>query len=218
MKLLHRIAALLGFVALPLAVSAAQPAEPGPVLVPGQTDAAWKTLFAHLTPRGTVLSRFTEYRTFPFRQQPVTLEGEMRLDPQHGLSLHYTSPEVRTVVIDRQGMIVRDADGRVRAMPADPRATALNAALLPILQFDEPEILRQFTIQAARDGDDWRLDFVPHDASLARTLGQLTTWGHGDALQRLEFRRSRNQRVDIVIESAERGVTFTAADFARYFR
>lgn len=218
MKFLKTLLLATAIAGLTLTATAVPPAEPGPVIVPGQNDADWLPLFAQLAPQGPVFSTFTERRRFPFRREPVQLHGEMRLHPERGLSLHYGKPEERTMIIDHAGMLQRDKRGRTRAVPSDPQVTALNSALLPVLQFDQAEILRRFEILAARDGDDWRLDFVPRDPALARTLGRLTTWGRGDRLERIEFRRSEKQRVEIVIETAERDVAFSEADLARFFR
>lgn len=215
LKILFFAVAMAG---LALTAEAVPPTEPGAVLVSGQNDAAWQPLFAQLAPQGPVFSTFTERRRFPFRREPVQLQGEMRLHPQRGLSLRYVQPEERMMIVDRAGMLQRDKRGRTRAVPSDPQVTALNSALLPVLQFDQAEILRRFEILAARDGDDWRLDFVPRDPTLARTLGRLITWGRGDRLERIEFRRSEKQRVEIVIETAERNVTFSEADLTRFFR
>lgn len=196
----------------------APPAELGPLLVAGVNDAQWNSRFERLAPNGSVLSQFTERRYFPFRKRPTVLGGEMRLHPQHGLSLRYVEPEERILIIDDDGMLQRDARGRSRAVPADPHATTLNAALLPVLRFDRAAIARSFDIHAAEEGEDWRLDFVPRDAALARTLGRLTAWGRGDALERLEFHRSQKQRVEIIIESAQRDAVFDDAELKRFFR
>jgi hypothetical protein len=212
----HLLAGLL-LVARP-SLHAAPLAEPGATLVAGANDAEWQQLFARLAPTVPVSSQFTEERYFPFRERPTVLHGEMRLDPQRGLSLHYTAPEPLTLVVDRRGLLQRDRRGRTRVLPGDSHAAAVNAALLPVLQFNEPEIMRRFKVQAARDGDDWRLDFVPLDPLVQRALGRLTAWGHADVLDRLQFRRSEAQRVEIRIENARRGVEFTADELTKYFR
>jgi hypothetical protein len=216
LRFIHLLTGLL--LAAAASLYAAPPAEPGPLLVAGANDGEWRQLFARLAPTVPVASQFTEERYFPFRERPTVLHGEMRLDPQRGLSLHYTAPEPLTLVVDRRGLVQRDRRGRTRVLPADSHAAAVNAALLPVLQFDEAEIMRRFKVQAARDGADWRLDFVPLDPLVQRALGRLTAWGHADVLDRLQFRRSEAQRVEILIENPRRGVEFTAEELAKYFR
>ena len=209
---------LLALCILPLAIArAAVPTAPGPELVAGGNDAAWTPLFAALAAQGGVRSTFTENRWFSVRKEPVVLHGELRHSDARGLSLHYTQPEEQLCVVDAKGLLLRDAKGRTRTMAADPNAPRMDAALLPVLRFDLPALLKLFTLRAARDGDDWRLDFVPRTPELARHLSTLTVEGSGERVNRLEFRRSAKQRVEVLIGETQTGVTFTVEDEKRFF-
>ena len=199
--------------------AAAEPAlKPGLAIVPGVNDATWHPLFQSLAHKGAVLSEFTERRWFPFRREPIVLQGEMRSVPNVGLSLHYTQPEQRIVIIDGQGLLVRDAAGRTRAIPNDPRATAATSALLPILRFDEAELTGRFQLRAAGNPTNWRFDFVPLDPALARLLGDVSVSGQGEVVRTIEFRRSAKQHIEIEIGKTSTGVNFTADELRRFFR
>lgn len=213
-----RVLLLLAVLAAASRLVAAPPAAPGPELTVGLGDAPWRDLFARLASGGAVWSRFTEARVFPFHAKATVLEGEMRYDPKLGLSLHYLPPHERTLIVDAQGMLERDEHGRTRALPADAHVVAINRAMLAVLRFDPAEIEQSFTVRAARDGDDWRLDLAPRDETLAHVLGTLIVSGHGEELQRLEFRRSEKQHVTIAIGETRRGLTFDAGDRGKYFR
>ena len=197
---------------------AAVPAAPGPELVAGENDAAWTPLFAALAGQGGVHSTFTENRWFSVKKTPVVLHGELRHSDERGLSLHYMQPEEQLLVVDDKGLLMRNAQGRTRTMAADPRAPRIDAALLPVLRFDMPALLKLFTLRVARDGDDWRLDFVPRTPELARHLSTLTVEGTGERVSRLEFRRSAKQRVEVLIGETQTGVAFTAEEEKRFFR
>jgi hypothetical protein len=214
---MNRLLLLLLFAVAP-GLRAELPAEPGPELILGANDAAWQPLFAALAAKGTVVSAFTEHRWFPFRKVPVVLEGEMRFSPTRGLSLRYVKPEERLMVVDARGMLLRDARGRNREVPADPRAPDIDAALLPVLRFDRAELAKTFHLYAVRAGWEWRLDFVPRSVELASTLGRITVIGVNDAVCMLEFRRSATQRVEIIIGATQTGVTFTPDEERRFFR
>jgi len=201
-----------------LPVCAAVPAAPGPELVAGGNDAEWTPLFTALAGQGGVRSTFTENRWFSVKKTPVVLRGELRHSDERGLSLHYTQPEEQVMLVDAKGLMLRDAKGRTRTMAADPRAPRMDAALLPVLRFDLPALLKLFTLRAVRDGDDWRLDFVPRTPELARHLSTLTVEGTGERVRRLEFRRSAKQRVEVLIEETQTGVTFTAEEKEKFFR
>lgn len=209
---------LLTLLLLAPALRAAVPATPGPELIVGENDAAWRPLFEALGAQGAVFSTFTEHRWFSVRKEPVVLEGELRHSAAHGLSLHYVRPEEQVLVVDRQGLLMRNAQGRTRALAADPRAPRIDAALLPVLRFDLPALLQLFSLRAARDGEDWRLDLAPRTPELARTLSALTVEGTGTAVRRLEFRRSAKQRVEVLIGETRTGVTFSADETKRFFR
>ncbi len=200
------------------AARAAVPTAAGPELVAGENDAAWLPLFAALAGQGGVHSTFTEHRWFSVKKEPVVLHGELRHSDARGLSLHYMQPEEQVMVVDAKGLMLRNAAGRTRSMAADPKAPRIDSALLPVLRFDLPALLKLFSLHAARDGDDWRLDFLPRTPELARHLSTLTVEGAGERVRRLEFRRSAKQRVEVLIEKTEVGVAFTAEEEKRFFR
>lgn len=212
---------ILALVLLPVtgrAADAAPLSEPGPVVETAKLDEGWQKLFDTLAAQGAVLSRFTENRWFPFRKIPVVLKGEMRLVPGRGLCLRYTEPEERMMLVDDRGLLLRDARGRTREIAPDPDSGNVNAALLPVLRFDRAELGKVFQLHAARDGGAWRLDFVPREEALSRSLGRITVWGEDVVVKRLEFRRSSAQRVEILIDESQVGVTFGDEDLKRYFR
>ena len=206
------------FLALVLAAQAAVPTEPGPPVVPGQNDAEWRGLFTALAAQGTVSSTFTERRWFAFKKEPVVLQGELRHAPGHGLSLRYRQPEERLVIVDEKGLLLRDAHGHAREVATDPRAPRIDAVLLSVLRFDEAALLQYFGLHAARAGRDWRLDFIPRTAELAHQLGRVVVEGEDQRVRRLEFRRSVDQRVEVLIGETRTGVVFTPEEEKRFFR
>lgn len=210
--------ALLFSLAIATAARAAVPAAMGPEIVAGENDAAWSPLFTVLAGQDGVYSTFTENRWFSVKKFPVVLHGELRHSPTRGLSLRYTQPEEQLMVVDAKGLLMRNAKGRTRTMAADPKAPRIDAALLPVLRFDLPALRELFTVHAARDGDDWRLDFVPRTPELARQLSVVVVEGAGERVRRLEFRRSAKQRVEVLIEETKTGVSFTAEEEQRFFR
>ena len=192
--------------------------EPGPVVELGSAGDGWQALFEKLAAQGTVFSHFTENRWFPFKKIPVVLKGEMRLVPGRGMSLHYTQPDDRTMIVDERGLLLRDDRGHSREVPPDPRSGNINAALLPVMRFDQKELTKVFLLHAARSGAAWRLDFEPRDTGLAHMIGRIVVWGEDDKVKQLEFRRSNSQRVEIVIDDSKAGAVFSVEDMKRYFR
>lgn len=185
-----------------------------------ENDPHWATLFSALAARGqgALAGRFEEHRWFPFRKDPLVLHGELRLAPDRGLSLHYTAPEERTLVLDADGLLLRDARGRSRTPPADPRAEAGAAALRDVLRFDLAALRRTFAIFGKREGDAWQLDLVPHPGPVAPALERLEVRGTGDRVTELTLRRSGRQHIDIFVRETRSDPEFGPDELARFFR
>ncbi|MBE2215377.1 MAG: outer membrane lipoprotein carrier protein LolA [Opitutaceae bacterium] len=213
------LAAALLAPAMPVGLRADTPAEvEAATLDPEHLDAGWRDLFATLAGHGAVASTFTERRWFSVRKEPVVLRGELRHSPERGLSLRYTEPEEQLMIIDAQGILLRNAAGRSRALKSDPRAPQIDALLLPVLRFDLAALDRTFEIRGTRDGSRWRLDFTPRTPELARTLGQLAVSGEGATVRQLAFSRGPKQRVEVAIETTQTGASFSADEMKRFFR
>lgn len=194
------------------------PPEAGELLDPATADASWRELFAALASHGAVSATFTERRWFSVRKEPVVLHGELRHSPERGLSLRYISPEEQMMIVDAQGILLRNAAGRSRALKADPRAPQVDALLLQVLRFDVAALHALFEMRGTRTAAHWRLALLPRTPELARAIGQLTVEGESAAVQRLEFSRGPKQRVEVLIEAARTGVVFSAEEQRKFFR
>ena len=122
------------------------------------------------------------------------------------------------MIVDERGLLLRDDRGHSREVPPDPRSGNINAALLPVLRFDQKELAKTFFLRAARAGSAWRLDFEPRDAALAKIVGRIIVWGEDAKVKQLEFRRSNSQRVEIIIDDSQAGVVFSDAEQKQFFR
>lgn len=213
-----RVLVLLGFALLASSGRAAEAdalALPANRIAPG--DPAWQELAGGLREQKAITAAFTENRWFPFKKTPTVLKGESRVAAGRGLSLHYVFPEEVTTIIDARGMLTRNAKGDTAAA-LDPQAAAANSALLHVLALDLAPLAETFELYGLRTGSGWKLALVPKDASLRRTLGQISIEGEGSAVRRIELRRSAAQRVEILIEPPRPAAAFSEDDLRRYFR
>lgn len=211
----------VGVLALALALAPAAGAGEAPALVGpawriAPDDPEWRELAARFAQRPEGTAPFFERRVFPFRLAPIELQGESRVAPGRGLSLHYTAPEDRIVILDAQGVLVRDSRGETAA-PDDPRAAAANAALVQVLRFDLAALAEHFELYGRRDAGSWTLAFVPRAEEVRRRVGTITVAGRADALERIEIRQSARQYVAIGLGPA-RVAPFSAAELRRFFR
>jgi len=212
----HRLPLLLLWLLATLAPAAEPAALNTPANRVAPDDPAWLALAASFARQPDTTAAFTEQRFFPFKKAPVDLRGTSRVSATRGLSLHYTAPDERIVILDAQGVLLRDARGEVAA-PEDPRAGAAQAALVQVLRFDLPKLAERFEIFGQRTGDPWTLAFVPRDAELRRTVGQIIVAGGTGTVSRIELRRSARQSIVIQIGPA-RAAPFSTEELTRFFR
>ena len=216
----HPVAAtlmlLLCLVALPL-----RAAETDPLVNPEHRLPAgapqWSDLMEAFARRPDTAADFTERRQFPFRRDPVELQGEVRVSSARGLSLHYTQPDDRTVILDEAGMLMRAPAGE-KVAPADPRAEAANDALRHILRFEFTSLEKDFELYGQRDTDTWTLALVPRTDTLRRSIGRITVTGQVATIRRIELRRSAKQVIEILIAPPRPPAPFTAEELKKYFR
>jgi hypothetical protein len=187
-------------------------------LTDAANDPAWRELIVRLAPNKTRQSSFEERRYFPFKKTPVILTGEIRIVPEIGLSLRYVTPEEQVMIVDGQGLLMRDREGRERAVSSDTRAQAATAAIVNVLRFDLAKLEREFVVHGRRDGTAWSMAFVPRDANFANLLGVLAVAGEGNALTKIEMVKSPTQRIEITVRDTREDVLFTGDTIRRFFR
>jgi hypothetical protein len=177
----------------------------------------WKGLAESFAHKPDTVADFTERRSFPFKKEAVELKGEVRVSPDHGLSLHYLTPEERIVILDSKGMVLRGNAGE-KMPPADPRATAVNEALLHVLRFDFAALEREFDLYGRKDGSAWNLALVPRVDSMRKSIGRITVTGDAAVVTRIELRRSAKQSIEILMAPPKPQAAFTADEIKRFFR
>ncbi|WP_438479903.1 outer membrane lipoprotein carrier protein LolA [Oleiharenicola lentus] len=203
------VAALL---LLPM-VGLAQAPEPAPAF----DAAAWSDLAQAFAQRPDVMAGFTESRYFPFKENPAVLRGEVRVSRARGLSLNYTSPEQRTVIVDVTGVLLRDKKSTVAA-PNDVRAATINRAMMNTLNLNFAALAEDFELSGERKGAAWTLMMRPRDKQVQQAFRQITVSGQGTVVERIELRRSQRQFIEIVMNDSREVAAFSAEDITRYFR
>jgi len=202
----------------PVATRAAEPAEKGPVIDSVLGAVEWAPLVTTLASKGAIYSTFTEQRWFGFKKTPVELKGELRYSPDQGLCLNYTGADAKMVILDSQGVLLRDAKGRQKAAPNDAKVSDLIRSVLTIMEMDLEQLRQTYQLHGVRKEADWRLDFEPRNKELAKTLGTITVFGAQEDVKHLVFRRGSTARVEIFITATRSVQAFNADERKRYFR
>lgn len=211
---------LLGCLSAAIASEAATHAVLAPenVLPTPASNPDWRELFAELSQPKNRFSRFEERRHFPFREQPVLLQGEIRIVPKRGLSLSYGGAKPHVIIIDEKGVLMRDERGRERSAPDDGRARAATAALAAILRFDLAALEQDFVIHGVRDQAQWTLGFASRDPAFADLLGAIVVQGRDATVERIEMVKSEQQRIEILLKNSQADVIFPMDVLQRFFR
>lgn len=184
-------------------------------LDPAQPAKPWKAILDDLRKKGDIAANFTENRYLPLKKIPVVFTGEIRLSHEHGLSLHYLTPEERMIIVDAQGVQLRRADGHSRDLASDPRAAAATGTLLQVMRFDLAELSKQFATYASGSRDLWFFGFEPKDEAIAKSLSRILVTGTNDQVRRIGMRKGA---VEILIHEVKENVTFTPDELHRFFR
>lgn len=195
------------------ALRAAALSNPDPPI--SAADARWAPILAQLGRTEDRQSHFEERRYFPFRSSPVVLSGTVRISPTHGLSLEYQRPDYRLVIVDGEGLLMRDRQGQDHPVPNDPHLTQAMAAFVSILRFDRPQIEAHYFLHGSQAGPDWRISLVPRQAG---DWSAIVLSGDAQGLAGIELVRSQSLRIVIALADPLPEVAFTAADLTRYFR
>ncbi len=201
-----------------------EPSAPATLFAPGQrvdparVPAEWQKVLDRLHAQGELSARFEEHRYFPFKHDPVKFSGEMRLSETRGLSLNYLRPDPSIMIVDTNGILLRDGRGRERAAPSDPRATAAIDTLLRVMRFDLPALAEKFDIFAAGDEHFWHFGLRPKNPKATPGVTEVVVDGEDAHVRRLILRESPWQRVEIATDHVQTGLHFSPADSVRFFR
>jgi outer membrane lipoprotein-sorting protein len=125
----------------------------------------------------TVTARFTETTTSTLLLRPLVARGTLAVDRPSRIVLHYTDPEVRTVLIDKKQLTL------VWPSRAVHQQSDIGAAQQRIEKYfldkSPDELRRNFSITAVEAQDragTWRVTMVPTRKQIQQGLTRLELW------------------------------------------
>jgi glycosyltransferase involved in cell wall biosynthesis len=211
-KISGLLAVLVLALCLPAGGATDEPSEA--LVVP--TSPEWRELSEAFGASPGATAHFTERRFFPFKRDPVVLQGEVRVSGARGLSLDYMAGQ-QTVILDSQGMLVRTPAGD-SVPPADPRADGANRALLNVLRMDFAALEGDFETHGRRTGAEWAIALLPRADSLRHAVSRIVASGVGATIRRIEIDRGGRPAVEIAIDPPLAQSGFTQDELKRWFR
>jgi hypothetical protein len=147
---------------------------------------------ARLTLAPVVRGHFEQRKEVRGFRKPLVSTGEFVLAQRRGLLWQTREPFVATLVITRDGILQRDAEGRAGKRidtRKEPGLRVVNELLLALLAADFDRLAQSFRGDAElRDGGAWRMRLVPADEQLQRWVERVELDGdeHLRALRLVE--------------------------------
>lgn len=158
----------LGALALP-----ARAAEPVPPLV--------REVRQRLTAEPVVRGAFEQRKSVAGFRNPLVSSGEFVVSRQRGVLWRTVQPFPSTLVVTRDRVLSRQADGTVaRRLSAseEPAVRAISETLFGVMAADFVALSARFAIEGELVGrDGWRLVLLPRDPALARWLQRVEVEG-----------------------------------------
>ena len=132
--------------------------------------------------------------------RPLRSKGDFLLARERGVVWNTRSPFASTLVLTRQRLLTRQADGSTRTLAdqaASPAVSTANALLMALLSGDIEALSKQFRMQETLSADgSWRLQLIPKQAPLKTIFKMIELQGDRHVLS-VHLEEIRGDRTDI---------------------
>lgn len=153
------------------------------------TDTASSPLLARIRQRlqtaPVLRGQFEQVKRVKGFKNPLVSRGDFLIARDHGIVWHTLTPFESTLVVTRDRLQSRQADGSVSSQldaREEPGVRAVNALLFALMAADLETLSQRFHIQGTVVGEataaqDWRISLSPRDAALAQWLSRVELQG-----------------------------------------
>lgn len=135
---------------------------------------------ARLTNEPVVRGAFEQRKTVKGFRNPLVSTGEFVVAQQRGVLWRTLQPFASTLVVTRDRVVARGADGTVaRRLSAneEPAVRAISETLFGVMSADLAALEQRFTISGESGREGWKLALLPRDAALARWVQRIELEG-----------------------------------------
>lgn len=123
---------------------------------------------------------FEQKKTVKGFRNPLVSSGDFVVARQRGVLWRTLAPFASTLVVTRDRVIARQADGTVaRRLSAneEPAVRAVSETLFGVMAADLSALVQRFEISGDSTREGWRLALLPRDAGLARWIQRVELEG-----------------------------------------
>jgi hypothetical protein len=158
-----------------------------------------------------------EKRLKGFRN-PLLSKGDFLMAKERGVVWSTRTPFASTLVLTKQKLLLRQADGSARSLGAGEAAVATtNTLLMALLGGDTQALSRQFTLHesVAADGS-WKLELVPKQGALKKLFARIELQGD-QYVRSVHLEEVRGDSTDIRFAQLRSAPATLSADEAKAF-
>jgi hypothetical protein len=193
------------------AVPALQAAEPVAPLL--------RDVRQRLTSEPVVRGGFEQRKTVKGFRNPLVSSGEFVVARQRGVLWRTLEPFASTLVVTRDRVLARGADGSVaRRLSAseEPAVRAISETLFGVMAADLTALATRFQIEGELVGrEGWRLQLLPRDAALARWVQRVEL--DGDRfLRAVRLQEGSGDQTQIRLARHSTSATLSAEEEAQF--
>jgi outer membrane lipoprotein-sorting protein len=165
-----------------------------------QATAAGAGVRARLSNAPLLRGEFVQEKRLQGFKNPLSSKGEFLLARDRGVVWNTSTPFASTLVLTRQRLLSRQADGSTQSLggaQASPAVSTANALLMALLSGDIDTLSRQFRLKEtlAADGS-WRLELVPRQGALKKIFKRIELQGD-QHVRSVRLEELRGDRTDI---------------------
>lgn len=159
-------------------MSTAAPSSPPPAELAPETAA----LVASLSRPVPADAAYAEVRFVHMLRRPILLRGELHYGGAGQLGKRVDAPyHEMTTIAGADVRVQREGKGeRAFSLERAPELAALLSGFSALLGGDAQALNRDFSVEATRRGESWRLKLTPRSAALAKQLSAMIVDGRGN--------------------------------------
>lgn len=124
---------------------------------------------------------FEQRKTVKGFKNPLLSRGDFIVARERGVLWHTREPFASTLLLTRERLLSRAADGSVAAKldaREEPGLRALNELLFALMAADLPALVQRFRIEGELQGaEGWRLLLTPREAAVAQWVSRIELEG-----------------------------------------
>jgi hypothetical protein len=149
-------------------------------------------------------ARFVEKRHLALLDKPVVATGEMRYTPPDRLEKRTLTPQVETMLLDKDTLSVeRDRRRMTIRLSSRPEVAAFVDSIRSTLAGDRVALERSYRLSLSGSLDNWVLTLAPRDARITELLRSITVKGVRQQVLGIDYLQADGDRTEMTIEPVQ---------------